>query len=796
MSSIKVPVLLTRYSEQLFTARVVDGPAADAAARTATEAMTQVQKFLKQQAEREPYQYWPKIDNYELHNTAVRVRLFYRDGNRQFPASREMKIPVRYVLGRYVDDSVECFLSDYDIIFHCPALRELPQLIDEAVRYAAARIASRQLIAATPPANASELRIVRLRLKERRLRIDHEATGALAIVADPLVKTARKRKSTPTRHRDGEVAQLLGAMKDASVLLVGEAGSGKTTVTKLAAANHQSAVRELAKSLGNPPPPPLVWESSAENLIAGMQYLGEWEQRLEEVIAELESIGGVLFLSSQIDLVRLGGTQPTDSLAAFLMPYVRRGEIRLISESTPEELDAARRLLPGWVECFQIINVQTLTHGQTRDIAETMLKDASRNHRIDVEDTAAETATRLFAQFMPYLSPPKGVVQMIGDVIEETRRQVTFSTAGAASGAESSTETSKLRLSKSAARQPSASRRPKISTRTIVDHFTRLTGLPETMLRDSLTLHSDQVRQRLQQDVIGQAAAVQAATNVVLKLKAGLCDPRRPVATMLFCGPTGVGKTQLAQSLADYLFGHAVAADKPHRKSADTVLVRLDMSEYASWDAVDRFLIGADGEVAPWIARLRDRPMSVVLLDEFEKASPEVHDCLLSALDEGRLTDRFGRTTTLCGSIVVLTSNVGSRSTELVGFSSEANRALERAIEQEFRPEFLNRLDEVVIFEPLPAAVIEQIVEKELRALSRRETLRSRRVQLEWDDAVVKRLAAVGFDPLLGARPLQRAIEREVVAKIARKLLESDEDSEPILINLSKLVSDESLTKG
>ncbi len=731
MSSIKVPVLITRYADDMYRACVVDGPPADSAAATAADAFTSVQKFLKQQAEREPYQYWPKIDKYELHHTTVRLRLFYRDGNRQFPASREMKAPVRYVLGRYVDNSVECFLTDYDIVFHCPAMRELPQLIDEAVRNAAAQIATRQLIAATPPAE-SELRIVRVRLKEPRFQMDHESTDALAIVADPLVKTQRKRKSTPIKHRDEEVAQLLKAMKDACVMMVGDAGTGKTTVAKLAAAHHQAAARAMAKSVGNPPPPPLVWESSAENLIAGMQYLGEWEQRLEEVIAQLEAIGGVLFLSSQIDLVRLGGAQPTDSLAAFLMPYVRRGEIRLISEATPEELDAARRLLPGWAECFQIINVRPLSHQQTRDIAETMLKDAQRNHRIEVEDTAAETATRLFAQFMPYVAPPKGVVQLVGDVIEETRRQAKFSDGQAQN-------------------------------------------------------RERQVSDPLEQDVIGQSAPVRAATNVVLRLKAGLCDPRRPVATMLFCGPTGVGKTQLARSLADYLFGQAVSANK--------ALVRLDMSEYASWDAVDRFLIGADGEVAPWIARLRDRPMSVVLLDEFEKASPEVHDCLLSALDEGRLTDRFGRTTTLCGSIVILTSNVGSRSTATVGFTGEDNRALERAIEQEFRPEFLNRLDEVVIFDPLPSEVIQQIVEKELRSLAERETLRARRVQLHWDRSIVKQLAAVGFDPLLGARPLQRAIEREVVARIARQLLESDEDSEPILINLSKLVSDGSLSK-
>ena len=179
MSSIKVPVLLTRYSEQLYTARVVDGPQADVAASTAAEAMSLVHKFLKQQALREPYQYWPRIDKYELHNTTVRVRLFYRDGNRQFPASREMKIPVRYVLGRYVDDSVECFVTDYDIVFHCPAMRELPQLIDEAVRNAAAQIGSRELIAATPPPSGSELRIVRLRLKEAQLPAGSRSDGCV-----------------------------------------------------------------------------------------------------------------------------------------------------------------------------------------------------------------------------------------------------------------------------------------------------------------------------------------------------------------------------------------------------------------------------------------------------------------------------------------------------------------------------------------------------------------------------------------------------------------------------------------
>jgi ATP-dependent Clp protease ATP-binding subunit ClpC len=305
---------------------------------------------------------------------------------------------------------------------------------------------------------------------------------------------------------------------------------------------------------------------------------------------------------------------------------------------------------------------------------------------------------------------------------------------------------------------------------------------------DSQTLSEVELTEHFRCAVIGQPRAVSAAGNVVLRLKAGLCDPLRPVATMLFCGPTGVGKTQLARSLADYLFGKTNAS-QPN-------IIRLDMSEYAQWDAVDRFLIAPGGEVAPWISQLRAKPMSVVLLDEFEKSSPEVHDCLLSALDEGRMTDRFGRTTTLCGSIVIMTSNVGSKSSASVGFGGEDNGALQRAIQQEFRPEFLNRLDEVVAFDALSPLAIEEIVRKELRELEQRETLRMRRVELQWDESVVKRLAAIGFDPLLGARPLQRAIEREVVSKIARRLLQvsSDQDAASgdqglVRIDLNEVVS-------
>jgi ATP-dependent Clp protease ATP-binding subunit ClpC len=754
MTGVKVPVLVSKYAEDVFTARVIDGPHADVAGVTAAAALQAVRSYLRKQAAREPYQYWPGIETYELHQARVRVRLQYREGKRQFPASREMRIAVRYVLGRYLDNSVECFLPDFNILFHCPAPHELSQLIDEAVRSAAAQLSSREIASAALP-QQSELRWVRLRLKPPRAVPDDSQTETLTAVAEPVFKQTRKRSSVAVGPRGGEVAKLVTWMADSSVLLVGPAGCGKTTIARQAAVQLQLNARAQARAEGNPPP--LVWESSAEQLIAGMQYLGEWEQRLERVIAELESIHGLLLIRSLIDLVRLGGTQESDSLAAFLMPWIRRGELRLVAEATAEERDAARRLLPGWTECFQIMHVDPLSHEQTRDIAQSLLNDASRNERIEVEPSAAQTATRLFAQFLPYQSPPQGVIQLVSDALHRARGG---------------------RYAAQRQDQPAA----RVTKASIVDQFTRLTGLPPAILHDSLTICGAELRERFGSEVLGQSAAVEVITNVVLRMKAGLCDPRRPVASMLFCGPTGVGKTQLARSLADYLFGQSESSEQP--------LVRLDMSEYGNWDAVDRFLIGAGGEVASWLARLRARPMSVVLLDEFEKSSPEVHDCLLSALDEGRLTDRFGRTTSLCGAIVILTSNVGSRSASTIGFGGNDARAIRREIERSFRPEFLNRLDEVVTFQSLPPAVIQQIVEKELRALAERETLLARRVRLVWDESLVQRLSAVGFDPLLGARPLQRAIERQVVARLARRLLQIGATSGPIVIELGELLGE------
>jgi ATP-dependent Clp protease ATP-binding subunit ClpC len=305
-------------------------------------------------------------------------------------------------------------------------------------------------------------------------------------------------------------------------------------------------------------------------------------------------------------------------------------------------------------------------------------------------------------------------------------------------------------------------RRSEIPVRQAVQDFVEQTGLPERIVRDEFPLPAEEVFAALTSRIVGQDDACRAAGNAILRLKSGLNDPQRPIGVLLFCGPTGVGKTELAKALTDYLFGHGGATDR---------LVRLDMSEYSSPWAAQRLLAKDDRTPSELIQRVRQQPFVTVLLDEIEKAAPEVFDILLGLLDEGRLTDPFGRTTDFRSAILVMTSNLGTSNRQSIGFAGETAEGYDAEVRAFFRPEFYNRIDAVVTFRPLSPEVCLAITRKELAAIAAREGLVKAGLRLAFSDALTQYLARTGFDSRYGARPLQRTLEARVVSELSRYLI-------------------------
>jgi ATP-dependent Clp protease ATP-binding subunit ClpC len=467
-----------------------------------------------------------------------------------------------------------------------------------------------------------------------------------------------------------------------------------------------------------------------------MRYLGEWQQRCEEAIRELATLRGVLCVENLLELVGTGGGGPESSLAAFLIPYLRNGELRLVGEATPQEIDACDRILPGLIDEMRILKIDDLSDRQALTVLELAGEYYTQNEPVVVSHAAAAEVFHLFRRFQPYVAFPGKAIQLMGAIVDRKMRE-----GGA----------------------------PETGLNDVRREFGAVTGLPETFLRDDHPLPMELLTATFGSRLLGQEDAIVKVSRTIAKFKAGLNDPARPIAVMLLVGPTGVGKTQMVKLLGDFLF-----PGKPEKER----LVRLDMSEYAGPDAAERLIGNVYGRPSELIRRVRANPFSVILFDEVEKASPEVFDLLLNVFEEGRLCDPLGRVTAFNSSIIVMTSNLGSTSGGPLGFAggqddleTPAVRTDARAIRAFFRPEFFNRIDHVVEFKPLSRPTIERITRLELQSLSRREGFLDRKISLEFGETLVRRVAKAGFDPVYGARPLQRAIEEQVVMPLARLLV-------------------------
>ncbi len=518
-----------------------------------------------------------------------------------------------------------------------------------------------------------------------------------------------------------ELAELLTAAAPRGVLLVGPSGVGKT-----------AAVRELARrraehGLGATP----FWATSGARLVAGMCGYGMWQERCRQIVREAAHSRAIVHLGNLIELMQVGRSEYNAlGVAAFLRSSLARGELLAICECSPEQLPLIERDDPHLLAAFHQLTVAEPNAEEGRAILQYVAANTPPPDGRLLDDATLDTLDRLHRRYAGYSAYPGRPLRFLRGLLRDCRGEET------------------------------------IGPGRVLKTFTRETGLPRVLLDPEEPLDVDRTRNWLAARVIGQSEAVALVADLIATVKAGLTRPRRPIASLLFIGPTGVGKTELAKALAEFLFG---TRDR---------LTRFDMSEFGDPLSVQRLTGRVSGE-GLLTARVREQPFGVLLFDEFEKAHPQFFDLLLQMLGEGRLTDAVGRLADFTNTVVILTSNLGAESYQQGAFgfaeaagtgqarAETAREHFTRAVEAFVRPELFNRIDRLVPFAPLEANVIRAITGRQLARLEARDGIRHRGVNLTVGEGVQEHVASVGFDARYGARPLLRALERELLAPLA-----------------------------
>jgi ATP-dependent Clp protease ATP-binding subunit ClpA len=523
--------------------------------------------------------------------------------------------------------------------------------------------------------------------------------------------------------RDGEAAELVRLLSDHDrrpVLLLGPRKVGKTAII------HEAVWRRVSERKTPYVSERNVWLLSPPRLISGMSYVGQWEGRVLAIFEEAKKKGHVLFFDDVLGLYHAGVSADSDlNVAAVMRPWVERREFRMLAEMTPEAFRVLQERDRGLADQFQVLPVREPSELETRRILIHVMRRMEAAHRCRFELDVLPTAMDLQRRYVRDLSMPGKAAGFLGQLgLKYRGRDVTRGDALAEFGAKS--------------------------------------GLAVGFLDTAAKLARETVMGSLSKMVIGQDEAVGALADVVAVAKARLNDPGRPLGVFLFLGPTGVGKTQAAKALAAYLFGD------------EARLVRFDMNEYVEEGSLSR-LVGTFGQPEGLLtSAVRRQPYCVLLLDEIEKASPDVFDLLLQVLGEGRLTDALGRTSDFTNAIIIMTSNLGTREASS-SFGLRPAKAARREVfldsaKQFFRPEFFNRIDRVVPFEPLDRADVAAIARQLISGLLQREGLVHRRCVLRVEPAAMDRIIEQGYHPQLGARALKRAVERQLTQPIADRL--------------------------
>jgi len=619
-----------------------------------------------------------------------------------------------------------------------------------------------------------------------------------------LTKLARESKLDPVIGRDREierVIQVLSRRTKNNPALIGEPGVGKTAITEgLAQRIVRGDVPEVLRNKR-------VVQLDLAALVAGTKYRGEFEERMKKVMDEIRKAQNevVLFVDELHTLVGAGAAEGAIDASNILKPALARGELQCIGATTLDEYRKYVERDAALERRFQPILVSEPSVEQTIEILKGLRERYESHHGVTISDEALVAAATLAEKYIADRFLPDKAIDLMDEASSKIRLQASFLPQEVRQAVEKVErvrrekeesiknqdfeKAAQLRDKERVLRQKleeleSSWKREKgrdistVAADDIADVVSSWTGIPVTRLVEEETQRLLKMEDSIHERIVGQEEAVSAVAKAVRRARTGLKDPRRPVGSFIFLGPTGVGKTELARALAEFLFGD------------ENALIRIDMSEYSERHTISRLVGSPPGYVGyeeggQLTEAVRRRPFSVVLFDEIEKAHPEIFNVLLQILDDGRLTDAQGRAVDFKNAVIIMTSNVGAPLLEkevaigfkpthdqLTAMDSAYTRMKEHITEElrrTFRPEFLNRIDEVIIFRPLTGDQIKAIVDILIARVQRE--LRGQNMQLELTAAAKDLLAKEGFDPTFGARPLRRTIQRLIEDQLSDELL-------------------------
>ena len=613
-----------------------------------------------------------------------------------------------------------------------------------------------------------------------------------------LTELAERGKLDPVIGREKEirrVIQILTRRTKNNPVIIGEAGVGKTAIAEgLAQRIISGDVPDSVKGRK-------VISLDMGSMVAGSKFRGEFEERLKAVMDEIRKAGGeiILFIDEIHQVVGAGAAEGAIDASTMLKPALARGELQCVGATTLDEYRKHIEKNAALERRFQPVYVEEPSVEDAIEILRGLRPRYEAHHKITIADSALSAAAKLSQRYVSDRFLPDKAIDLIDEAssklrielegapreLKEMEKEVQYlaDQEDSASQRDDFQRAAELRAERLALQEKHEKARDSwlqrekldgtVDEEDIAETLALMTGIPVTRMLEGESERLLNMEKSLGERVIGQKEAIAFISEAIRRARAGLKDPKRPIGSFIFLGPTGVGKTELARALTEYLFDD------------ENAMVRIDMSEYMDKHTVSRMVgappgyIGFD-EGGQLTEAVRRRPYRVLLFDEIEKAHPDVFNVLLQLLEDGRLTDGQGRTVNFANTVVIMTSNLGTSQVQEdpVGFlktntngmdNQEIKRNVERALRQEFRPEFLNRIDEIVIFKSLGQEEILQIVDLLVEEVQ--ERLSDRGISIELTGRAKEWIAEKGFDPAFGARPLRRTVQRYLETPLARKVL-------------------------